>query len=302
MKISLWILSITFSALPLYKVEYFEIPHQLSLDYQQLSDFSPAMRSYGTTVAGFHQLFQEGAMESYQFYANRTSLAPFSVNRLINRELVPNTGLGHSIEKPQTVIPNVDFAFQALNQFSGEWHGKWQQMPVHHLWLPVRRCKIELSSEVLLIGFQSCYTGDGFGWNYVVQEGEKIIVLGFVYHFDKRGMITSRNPHYAFLNPQQQLTWISDDHVYYEFVCENIHCRHGKHYVITGGQYAPKADKTTLLNGFQAVYASDSLTNPSFQQLVMDELTHTKELFFKKLIRGCLQLGKNFISKFVPTY
>ncbi|MEL6195036.1 MAG: hypothetical protein AAFR66_23465 [Bacteroidota bacterium] len=302
MKLSLWILSITFSVLPLYKGENLGIPLQLSQDYQQLSAFSTAMGSYRTTIGDFQHLFLEGALESYQFYANRTRLAPFSVNRLISRELMPHAGLGHSIEKPKTVIPNVDFAFQALNQFSGEWHGQWRDMKVHHLWLPVRQCKIELSRGVMLIGFQSCYTGDGFGWNYVVREGEKIIVLGFVYHFNERGMITSRNPHYAFLNPQKQLTWISNNHVYYEFVCDNIHCNHGKHYVITGGQYSPKVKKAKLLTGFQAVYSSDSLAKPSFQQLVMDEITRTKELFFKKIISGCLQVGRNFITKLIPTY
>jgi hypothetical protein len=159
----------------------------------------------------------------------------------------------------------------SLDQFSGTWHGNWGKMLVHHLWLPVRRFVQSIAEGTTLISFQSCFTGDGFGWNYVLEQGNQIIILGFILHFDDNGTITSKNPHYAFLNNSNQLIWVSEDHIYYEFICDNSNCSDEKHYVISGAAYEKHTNRVKLTSGFQTVYLPRNEDLPPFKSIDLNK-------------------------------
>lgn len=236
---------------PLHLSKFQAFSDLLSFDYQQLAGFSENMKSYGITEECFDELFWEGIKESLKFCLSSKYIDQTSVNNLIELELWRNPDLEHPIIRPEISKIGISRAFKALNEFSGEWHGKWQAMKVHHLWLPVKEFKMEINDGFTLIGFQSCFTGDGFGWNYVVNIKNKILILGFVYHFDNSGRISAKNPHYAFLNPGNQLTWVSDSHIYYEFKCNGITCDEKKHYTIQEVGIKDKLNNISLPPGFR---------------------------------------------------
>ncbi|WP_343486148.1 hypothetical protein [Allomuricauda sp. d1] len=264
-------------------LEFQGLRKTLSADYRQLAVFSKSINSFGINEKSFEQLFWEGALESLKFYRSSEGFNQLYVNQLIETELWLNPNLGHPLKRPDKYKTSISNAFGALNQFSGEWHGKWQTMKVHHLWLPVRESNEKIEEGFALVGFQSCFTGDGFGWNYVVKENNNILVLGFVYHFDGEGSISAKNPHYAFVNPKNQLTWVSDDHIYYEFVCADYNCPHKKHYVITGAKYAKQPHKLKLVSGFQAIYLAEDFELPDFKHLYINGLNRTKSFLANKL-------------------
>lgn len=268
---------------PLHLSKFQAFSDLLSFDYQQLAGFSENMKSYGITEECFDELFWEGIKESLKFCLSSKYIDQSSVNNLIELELWRNPDLEHPIIRPEISKIGISRAFKALNEFSGEWHGKWQAMKVHHLWLPVQEFKMEINDGFTLIGFQSCFTGDGFGWNYVVNTKNKVLILGFVYHFDNSGRISAKNPHYAFLNPGNQLTWVSDSHIYYEFMCNGIICDEKKHYTITGGRYQRQVKQYKLASGFQAVYIPEDKQLPAFKHLFVNNIKRTKNLLSKKL-------------------
>ncbi|GMN11594.1 hypothetical protein MTsPCn9_25280 [Croceitalea sp. MTPC9] len=247
-------------------------------DYRNLSGFSEQMKAYGICKESFKELFWKGAEKSLDFYLSTEFLKESLVNSLVEKQLWMNSGLEHPINKPNTDKTNASRASKVLNTFSGKWHGKWKAMKVHHLWLPVRKSSKELNHGFTLIGFQSCFTGDGFGWNYIVKKKNSIIVLGFVYHFDSNGQISSKNPHYAFLNSNNQLTWVSDSHIYYEFICNDSNCSNRKHYIITGAQYLQQPMGLKLISGFQAVYLSEDYKLPTFKNLNIAKLNYIRGL------------------------
>jgi len=266
----------------------------LTSDYKRLTRFSENLKEYGITEESFENLFWEGLSKSRNFYSSSDHMGQSSVNHWIEKELLNHVDLYHPLEKPETLQTNSANAFSALHSFSGEWHGTWETMKVNHLWLSVQRTKNDLTDGFSIVGFQSCFTGDGFGWNYVVKEQNEIVILGFVYHFDDTGNITARNPHYAFVNTKHQLTWVSDNHIYYEFVCRDSKCGDKKHYVITGGQYEKRIQRTNLTSGFQAVYVSESLELPAFKHLYLNRVNRAKKLLSRKLetrIQDYLQKG-----------
>jgi hypothetical protein len=234
-----------------------DVVGHLSLDYQNLSTFSETISANKISETDFHSLFWEGLTKSYAFYSSSDYIDLAAINHLIDTELRSSAGLGHSFKKLERIRTNLSMAFDALNSFSGEWYGKWETMKVHHRWLPVRECNKVIMGKFTLMGFQSCYTGDGIGWNYLVKEGNNTIVLGFVYHFNTDGKTYVKNPHYAFLSSNGRLTWISDNHIYHEFICEHSHCTDEKHYVITGAKYKKAAEKIEFVSGFQAVYSCE---------------------------------------------
>lgn len=235
----------------------------LSSDYRDLAYFSETLKENGITREYFYKLFWEGAIESLSFYKSSKFIDRSLINQFIETKLYKNPDLEHPLKMPEIIEPDLTMAFNTLNEFSGEWHGKWQTMNVHHRWLPVRECTSATTDGYTIVGFQSCFTGDGFGWNYVIKGDNKIAVLGFVYHFNDKGKISKKSPHYAFMNPNGQLTWVSDNHIYYEFICDNTICKKKRHYVITGAQY--EKENIKLVTGFQAVYLSENRTPPPFK-------------------------------------
>jgi len=239
----------------------------LLLDYENLILDSRTMRGYEITADEFNSFFKEGLFKSLEFYKSSEHVFQSDINNLIETNLYENSSLYHQIEYPKVAKVNLSVAFSSLSQFSGEWHGNWKNTQVHHLWLPVRKCVKEITDEVTLMGFQSCFTGDGFGWNYVVKQNKQVVVLGFVIHFNNDKNISSKNPHYAFLNNSDQLIWVSEDHVYYEFVCNKASCFEKRHYVICGAAYKEQKEQLKFTHGFQTIYLPDTEDLPAFKSI-----------------------------------
>jgi len=261
-------------------------------DYQRLWDFSNQMEVYGITENRFEEFLWEGAVQALEFYESQLEYGPKFANQNIRRHLWEHPNLRHPIPLPmesKAITPNL--AFEALNRFSTNWYGKWQTQEVQHKWLPVQEFKKEMANGYTLIGFQSCFTGDGVGWNYVVQKKETTVILGFVYHFDEYGTISFQNPHYALLNMDGQLTWVSNDHMYFEFVCQDPSCGDSKHYVITGGKYEKQDNALQLVTGFQAIYARRYPVPPSsFSSLPLPPTVDQKPLSKTPISNGLLKI------------
>jgi len=224
-------------------------------DYQQIFEFSEKMKSYDIDQTYFKNLFKNGMEKSLNFYQSPNNIKQHDINLILEKELLPNHYLKHPLKTPSKNISKNDKSFEVLNMFSGKWTGKWQAMHVEHLWLPTRKCNLKIGLDYDVIGFQTCFTGDGFGWNYLIRKGEEIIILGHVYHFNEKRTLDYENPHYAFLNEQSQLTWVSDNHIYYEFICYDSDCSESKHYVITAMPYTKK-NKVQFGAPIQAIYES----------------------------------------------
>jgi len=232
-----------------------ELSEQLIMDYQEIFEFSEKMKLYGVTQENFETLFQKGAMKSFNFHQSSHFIKQPKLNRMIEKKLIHHLGLKHPLMKSSKSKSKDLNAADILNTFSGEWSGKWKTMSVRHLWLPFKEINFEFNELFKIVGFQTCFTGDGFGWNYLIQKEDEVIILGHVYHFNSKGILDYENPHYAFLNDQTQLTWVSDNHVYYEFVCEDKKCTNSKHYVITAIPYSNNNELNFDIP-IQAIYVS----------------------------------------------
>lgn len=239
----------------------------LLANYRALFIHSSSISDYGITEKTFEPLFWEGAARAIEFYRSNESVQEKSINKLIASDLQMNTSLGHAIKTPSPGNSSIKQVIEALDQFSGQWHGMWKRMKVHHLWLPVVKHKKSISNEDTLIGFQSCFTGDGIGWNYIVKRGNKIVILGFVYHFGMNGRITAKNPHFAYLNSNNHITWVSDDHIYLESVCRKSNCIGEEHYIITGGKYEKNPEELIFVEKFQTTYLRNDRNLPQFIDL-----------------------------------
>ena len=268
-------------------------------DYQQLSYFSKHLALYEITEERFQELLWNGALKALLFYESQYDLNSITANRSIRSKLRDNSHLGHYLSPPQkNNSVTTPMAFSALERFSGTWYGQWKDQRVEHNWLPVRPCKKELGYDYTLIGFQSCFTGDGMGWNYVVQKKNTTVILGFVYHLDEHGDISFQNPHYALLNMGQQLTWVSNDHLYFEFVCHNPNCGSKKHYVITGGKYEILNEGLELVSGFQAVYVPEkNLPHPAFRKIPLSHDTNVMYSSISNYWKGLLNGSKRVMDK-----
>ncbi|MEM8765378.1 MAG: hypothetical protein AAGD88_16275 [Bacteroidota bacterium] len=254
-----------------------DIQSNLSQDYQLLNAFGAIETHHGVSNEDFDKFFWKGVKESMNFYSlHRGSRS--SVQNIIKEELFAHKDLKHVLKKPRLCKTNLKRAYDALHQFSGNWHGCWAGREVHHLWLPVILTDTLVQEELTLVGFQSCYTGDGLGWNYIVENKEETLVLGYVYHFDE-DVISAENPHYAYCNTNQQLTWVSNDNVYYEFTCDNPNHPNEKQYVITGARYSVLEKELKPSAGFQAIYSSERKAIPVFQNLDLNPLKQAKKSF-----------------------
>ncbi len=238
-------------------LEMSAIEHQLQEDHQKLCRFSNHMKRYEVGVSDFSTFFQKGVDASLLFYeASASSLPIFDVPSF-EKKILKASHLMHPLKKQSMPQGGLEDPFKALDDFSGKWFGKWKTMEVSHLWLPIRTCSLKLAKGYQLIGYQSCFTGDGFGWNYVVKKAENVVILGYVFHFDQNGQLAYENPHYGFLNGSEGLTWVSNDHLYYEFLCKKPACQLGKHYVITAVPYCT-IQKPEFKNLTQAVYTTQN--------------------------------------------
>ena len=236
------------------------IERQLQEDYQKLCRFSNHMKRYEVGVSDFSTFFQKGVEASLAFY--KASCLPQSIKAIENfeRKIYQDSSLIHLIKK-QHQLKEFQNPFKVLDRFSGKWFGKWKSMDISHLWLPLRKCHASQAMGYELIGYQSCFTGDGFGWNYILRSGTNVLILGYVYHYNKNGQLAYGNPHYGFVNGSGGLTWVSNDHLYYEVLCQKASCKSGKHYVITAVPYST-IQKPSYAKGTQAVYTS---VDPKFK-------------------------------------
>ena len=154
-----------------------------------------------------------------------------------------------------------------FDPFSGEWHGKWRSEKVDHLWLPTHRLPVLGAFDhtaISVLAFQSVYTGDGIGWNYLVQHEEMQFIVGFVGHFNDEGVIYMKRPHIGISHPNGALIWKTKDHMYLEFVCRAHNChKETEHYVITGISYDPRKRKLKPLEAFQAIYTREPMHRPN---------------------------------------
>lgn len=241
-----------------HPLDFSSIDNQLQQDYQLLFRFSNQMRSYVVGEARFNALFQQGIETSLLFYEAACSSQHRFQRHAFEKTVFNASSLNHPINKQRVQQREVRPPFKVLNGFSGKWFGKWKTMEVSHLWLPTRKCNFKVVLGYELIGFQSCFTGDGFGWNYLVRKGKNIVILGYVYHFDQKGELAYGNPHYGFPNNLGGLTWISNDHIYYEFLCKKKTCQLSTHYVITAVPYRT-IQKPTFKELTQAVYTNKTL-------------------------------------------
>ncbi|NER17296.1 hypothetical protein [Spongiivirga citrea] len=242
------------------KSNYTRLSEQLAMDFQEIFEFSEKMKLYGVTQKKFEIFFQKGAMESFNFHQSSHYIKQSDVNRMIEKKLIHHQDIKHPLKKPSKSNSKSLKSSDVLNTFSGQWSGKWKSMNARHLWLPFKEVNFKINEVSKIIGFQTCFTGDGFGWNYLIRKGEEAIILGHVYHFNAKGTLDYENPHYAFLNDQSQLTWVSDNHVYYEFVCEDKKCSKSKHYVITAMPYS-NSNELKFGTPIQAIYISENNSN-----------------------------------------
>ncbi|MFD2562983.1 hypothetical protein [Aquimarina rubra] len=244
------------------KLKSSRLREQLATDFQEILEFSEKMRLYGVTQENFETYFHNGAIKSFNFHQSSYYIKQSKLNRIIEKKLIHHLDVKHPIKQlskhPSKTLKDSD----VLNTFSGEWSGKWKSMPVRHLWLSFKEINLEINEFFKIIGFQTCFTGDGFGWNYLIQKGEEIIILGHVYHFNAKGKLDYENPHYALVNDQSQLTWVSDNHIYYEFVCDNKKHKNERHYVITALPYS-RENKLKFDTPIQAIYTSSNSVNYS---------------------------------------
>ncbi len=233
-----------------------DLSEQLTKDYQEIFEYSERIKRYGITQEKFESFFRKGVTESFNFHQTSYPIEQSYLNRMIKKKLMNQSGTKHPLKKPSKISSKSSKGLAVLNSFSGEWFGIWKSMSVQHLWLPFRKRYLKIDDSYEVIGFQTCFTGDGFGWNYLVQiKGERFI-LGYVYHFNENGKLISENPHYAFLNDQSQLSWVSDNYIYYEFVCDDTNCAREKHYVINAIPYTTPKERPKFGLAYQTVYMS----------------------------------------------
>ena len=258
----------------------------LDLILLKLGTRSSYVENFGN--ASWRQLFIEGIHCSYDFFREEiTPLAkrfhPRRSLRLLEKtcrrvQKLHPISAGSVFKNPYRACRKLINSNQyTFNTFEGMWHGKWREDRVDHLWLPTNSdfdvdSTLHLPPDCKLLAFQSVCVGDGIGWNYLIQHRKRIILLGYVCHFNKSGDISQRRPHFGFPQPGKGVTWFTKDHIYQEFVCKSPSCDiKDDHYVITGFHFARKLIRIELINAFQAVYFSkESSSLPYWQSIPLN--------------------------------
>lgn len=239
---------------------------QLQQDYTRLVNGCPPIRTYQMDPSTFQTLFWEGSKEAIHYYHEAQRHPTFR-----RKDLIHPFEMKHPSVHPVSRLPRGQLTLEkgiaALSRFNGNWFGLWKDQKVRHLWLPVRESKQRINLDHELLAFQSAFTGDGIGWNYLVQYCDEVLLLGFVYHYREDGSMQAQTPHYAFLDEQGQITWVTKDHIYFETVCHHDHGHAAKHYVITGKAFAKTGRKPALIHQFQAVYLAKRQHLPKFRYI-----------------------------------
>ena len=242
------------------------LPSQLKIDYDQLSRFTDQVETYEINLLKFSSLFREGLKKAIQFYNSPEQHPDVKLKKAIKPFYLQHPTV-HAVQRQRMAHTQLGAGIAALNRFAGNWYGLWKETKVAHLWLPVRQVYQSLTDDLQLLAFQSAFTGDGVGWNYLVRYKGEVLLLGFVCHYQIDGKLVAKTPHFAFLDEQGQITWITEDHIFFETVCHQNHGLPGKHYVITGEAYEHKTKKATLVHRFQAIYLATDQALPQFKYI-----------------------------------
>lgn len=243
-----------------------EISLQLQADYEELASFTSKVKHYGIDAMTFEKRFWQGLAQATRYFTEDILQNPNASSQLTSPFHL-RFPMIHEVQRKRLSITQLADGIAALERFTGPWYGLWEEMKVKHLWLPVRQSEHPLPGDFQLLAFQSAFTGDGIGWNFLVRHKGDVHMLGHVYHYDSAGRLTSQTPHYAYLDQVGQITWITEDHIFFETVCheKHDHTFTGKHYVITGESHDEATDEPQLTNRFQAIYLAKDQLLPQFQ-------------------------------------
>ena len=143
-----------------------------------------------------------------------------------------------------------------FRRFMGKWSGYWKKYYVEQYWLKPKKVNIPLKAYTIEL-IQTVYIGDGIGWNYVISIGDKYYVLGFSCHLNSKGKVNLKRPHIGFLHQTNGLVWLTEDHLYFEFICRNkAHINIPPHYVINGMSYVKNGKNFFINDQFSTTYIS----------------------------------------------
>jgi len=217
-----------------------------------------------------HELFSE------EYYSkNARKKYEKGVKKILHahRSLLEN----HGIEIP-LINPNIQPSLKAwsmvgdsiFESFSGEWYGSWRAQDVNHYWLPTHNLSFLSMDgiEISVLAFQSVFTGDGIGWNYVIQKEDIKFLLGFVVHFNDLGRIYLERPHIGIPQENGAIIWKTKDHMYLEFV-SSLH-RYNKEeecYIIVGISFYAHKKNLRLIEAFRAIYTRNPMLRPEWVSL-----------------------------------
>lgn len=241
-----------------------EVSVQLQADYEELASYTAKMKHFQLDPITFEKRFWQGLAEATNYFTEDVLQNPDN-KRDLTRPFHLRFPMVHEVQRKSLSITQLADGIAALERFTGPWYGLWDKMKVKHLWLPVRQSRHTLQGDFQLLAFQSAFTGDGIGWNFLVRHKGKVHMLGHVYHYDIEGHLSTQTPHYAYLDQAGQITWITKDHIFFETVCHEDHGLAGKHYVITGESYDSSTNEPDATNRFQAIYLAKDHLLPQFQ-------------------------------------
>ena len=241
-----------------------EVSLQLQADYEELASFTAKIKHYQLDPTTFEKRFWQGLAQATEYFTEDVLQHPNGKRKLASPFHLRFPKI-HEVQRKSLSITQLADGIAALERFAGPWYGLWEEMKVTHLWLPVRQRLHPLKGDFQLLAFQSAFTGDGIGWNFLIRHEGEVHMLGHVYHFDSKGKLSTQTPHYAYLDQAGQITWITPDHIFFETVCHEDHGLPGKHYVITGESYDQVTHTPHVTNRFQAIYLAKDHLLPQFQ-------------------------------------
>lgn len=252
----------------------------LSQDHESLQN--NVRRDYMGQVSKdyFTELFYEGIERANQLFYREyfTKYAQKKYTKGVKKIIhsYASTSEYHSIEK-HLIDKNIQGSLgvwpadSIFDVFSGEWYGTWKSEEVDHFWLRTQKLpnlSVFEEMEFSIVAFQSVYTGDGIGWNYLMEKEGMRYMLGFVVHFNEAGNIYLKRPHIGIPQLNGSIIWKTKDHMYVEFVCNKHSCDiKPEHYVITGISFISRKKNLKLIESFQAIYTRDSMMRPDWLSL-----------------------------------
>lgn len=159
-----------------------------------------------------------------------------------------------------------------LKDFSGKWFGRWRNSNVNHTWLSPVKLNKTISIDSLSFSvkaYQSAFTGDGLGWNYLIEQDHELYLLGMTYHY-QAGEITMRRPHVGLSQSEDTIVWLTKDHTYYEYTCQCDNIGLPEHYLIDGVYFYEDSERVEKAEGFRAIYSRGNVYRSDFSSFQVD--------------------------------